>query len=361
MQLKKKICAAALAGAVAVSALSLGFAAWHTDITAGGSVSAQGSWAVSLTDASLTTSETGAQIAQDYSNYQLNNVCNETYYGQVCNEAAVPRTNSGGSGKTPGTQSTSSTYKVSSWLWLVDTTRFDTSLLGTMNTEERRLTMLAGMEDGSIIRLSDTNYTPDGTKVSPMKAWYYYSSKNDFTGSATARPKILAGLIEQSDALIKQLRPDTYQNYALVCVVSNNTQDCPELQFVIASMGNADGSAASSPVTVTDTGATFANVDFSLPGAWANYTLTVTNNGTVDAHLKDTVFTLESENDQLVLDTPDLSDEVIAPGESCTLNVVVKAADIESGSLEDTGTLSITLPYSQADVGTAPEAGHTHG
>ena len=63
----------------------------------------------------------------------------------------------------------------------------------------------------------------------------------------------------------------------------------------------------------------------------------------------------------LVLDTPDLSDEVIAPGESCTLNVVVKAADIESGSLEDTGTLSITLPYSQDTVETAPDAGHTHG
>ena len=44
MNLKKKVCAIALAGAVAVSALSLGFAAWHTDITAGGSASAQGSW-----------------------------------------------------------------------------------------------------------------------------------------------------------------------------------------------------------------------------------------------------------------------------------------------------------------------------
>ena len=127
MQLKKKICAAALAGAVAVSALSLGFAAWHTDITAGGSVSAQGSWAVSLTDASLTTSETGAQIAQDYSNYHLQaNELTTTQVGNLCINAAVPRTNSGGSGKTPGTQSTSSTYKVSSWLWLVDTTRFDT-------------------------------------------------------------------------------------------------------------------------------------------------------------------------------------------------------------------------------------------
>ena len=102
MNLKKKVCAIALAGAVAVSALSLGFAAWHTDITAAGSVSAQGSWAVSLTDASLTTSETGAQIAQDYSNYHLQaNELTATQVGNLCIGAAAPKGTSG----TLGTQS----------------------------------------------------------------------------------------------------------------------------------------------------------------------------------------------------------------------------------------------------------------
>ena len=105
----------------------------------------------------------------------------------------------------------------------------------------------------------------------------------------------------------------------------------------------------------------FADVNLSLPGSWANYTLTVTNNGTANANLADVQIALNSESDQLELAKPELADETLAPGESCTFNVVVKAADIESGDLNATGALSITLPYSQDTVETAPDAGHTHG
>ena len=370
MNLKKKVCAFALAGAVAVSALSLGFAAWHTDITAGGSASAQGSWAVSLTDASLTTSETGAQIAQDYSNYHLQaNELTATQVGNLCIGAAAPKGTSG----TLGTQSSTVGLNRNSncHLCLVDTTRIDITRFGHIptNGDDGRAAMYRNYVDGTdsdapIIRLRDTNVTPDGTELSPVKAWIYYRS-NDTHGDSAVQQKIAAEVVQSAEELLRQLRPDTYQNYALVSFSTNSTSDATkdqsDVQFVIASMGADDGSAASSPVTVTDTGATFANVDFSLPGAWANYTLTVTNNGTANANLADVQIALNSESDQLELVKPELADETLAPGESCTFNVVVKAADIESGDLNATGALSITLPYSQDTVETAPDAGHTHG
>lgn len=359
MGTKKKILAFGLAGVMAVSVMGMGFAAWHTEITASGNISAQAAqsnWNVQITQADLQTSTLGAEIEMDYSGYGLKLVCPETSYGQACNEAAVARKYSS-STKRPGTQST--TYAVSSWLWLIDTTRFDMDQLGKMNTEDRRLAMLSGMEDGSVIRLSDKNTAPDGTEVDPIHAWYYYKNTSDYFGSEAARPTIMNALVEQSDTLVKQLRPDTYHNYVLACVVSDNTQDCPDLQFVIASMKSEDGSE-SSPVSFTETHAQYANVHFTLPGAWANYTMTIQNNGTASAYLEDTVITLESDQDQLVLEQPDLTGEVLAPGESCTLNFVVKADNNDSNTLDATGTLSIQLPYIQADLATAPEAGHTH-
>ena len=350
MNLKKKVCAIALAGAVAVSALSLGFAAWHTDITAGGSASAQGSWELTLTGASLATSQVGAEItpiytepeggyqfyhpgypATDYSLYNLGRDVSaakgdpDLPLGEKLDTLLVDRTN------TTGTSNTRP------WLFALDTTKY---------TWEDITSIRNDVDAFNVIKYDETSVDLD-------RLMYVY---NNPTSGREGYISVGELFLEDATALLKELHPDTYQNYMIVSLFSDKS-GMGAMADLVAYMSDPQ----ENNVVISGTTATFANVDFSLPGAWANYTLTVTNNGTVDAYLKDTVFTLESENDQLVLDTPDLSDEVIAPGESCTLNVVVKAADIESGALEDTGTLSITLPYSQADVGTAPEAGHTHG
>lgn len=354
---KKKLGALALVlcGVVALSAICMGFAKWQTVISASGSQTASGNWDVKISDASLNVS-TGAEIAKDYSNYSLKNVCASNYYGQACIEAAVPRTSTTYFPKT-GTQS--SRTNISGWLWLVDTTRFDMSKLGTLDGEQRRLGMLAGLEDGSVIRLSDTNITPDGTKLEPIKAWNYYKSKTDYFGDSSVRTTIIDGLVSQSDSLIKQLRPDTFYNYALICIAADGTNNCPHLQFEIGRMGSADGTEPKT-VSFTDTEAEFSAVDFSLPDAWAEYTITVTNNGTAKACLEGTEIKLDTENpDQFVLSAPDLSDDVVAPGESCTITVVVKAADNGSSSLDAAGSLSIKLPYSQENPGTA-SSNHEH-
>ena len=78
------------------------------------------------------------------------------------------------------------------------------------------------------------------------------------------------------------------------------------------------------------------------PGGWAEYTITVTNNGTVDAVLDSNSVQLDTENDQLELKTPDLSSDVLAPGQSCTFTFTVQAKADITDDLNDTGTLSVS-------------------
>lgn len=368
----RAVIALALCLATAISLMSLGFAAWHTEITASGNVAASGNWDVSITGADLTTSSVGAQIQLDYSNYHLQaNTLTATQLGNFCISAAVPR-NLYTSG-TRGVQSKNIglNQNQNCYLCLVDTTRIDITRFGhiTTNGDDGRAAMYRTYVDGTdatapIIRLTDTNVTPDGTKIAPLKAWMYYKSKTDYFGDASVRETILADVVEKADELIRQLRPDTYQNYVLVNFatnqVSDTTKDQSDVQFVIAVMALDEGADAPTPVSYTDTEATYCAVNFSLPDAWAEYSITITNNGTADANLADAVIELESDSEQLKLSKPDLTDEVLKSGESCTITVVVQALDGGTDTLDATGTLTIRLPYSQTAVETAPEASHTH-
>ena len=358
MKKSGKLGAAALllCGTLALSAMGMGFAKWQTTLHAEGDVAASGKWDVVLTDASVTLSN-GAEIRENDADYSLQNVIAANKKGQACIEAAVSRTKVT-SYPTTGTQN--SRFAVSSWLWLVDTTRFDLSKLGTLDTEQRRLTMLDGLEQGYVIRLGDDQTAPDGTKIQGMRAWNYYRNKTDYFGDTAAQDKILDGLVAQSDTLLKTLRPDTFRNYALVCMAADGTDHCDHLQFVIASMGRADGQKPAA-VTRTETEAAYSDVEMALPGAWAAYTLTVTNRGTANANLSDAVIVLEGDDTaQLQLDAPDLAGDILAPGQSCTIQVVVQAVDQGKDTLDAAGTLKINLPYLQDTVEAAPEAGHLH-
>ena len=94
---------------------------------------------------------------------------------------------------------------------------------------------------------------------------------------------------------------------------------------------------------------------------FAAWQTNITGSGTASANLADAVIELNTESDQLVLDKPDLSEEVLQPGESCTITFVVKVPEDITGDLDAAGTLTVTLPCSQAAVEAAPAAGHTHG
>ena len=119
--------------------------------------------------------------------------------------------------------------------------------------------------------------------------------------------------------------------------------------------------------TINDNSVTYAPVTFTLPEAWANYNVTITNNGTVNANLSDykVETSLDGEtqfDDVFEVTTPEFGkDEVLAPGESCTFNVVVKAKNGTDNSIEsDTGSFTITLSYVQDEVEAAPAVSHTH-
>ena len=58
---KKKICTLAVAAAIGISALGIGYSAWKTEITAGGNVAASGKWQVVVTDADMKLS-TGTSL-----------------------------------------------------------------------------------------------------------------------------------------------------------------------------------------------------------------------------------------------------------------------------------------------------------
>ena len=55
---------------MAVSAMSMGFAAWQTNITGSGSVAASGKWEIAVTDASLQLSS-GASATREVTTYAL--------------------------------------------------------------------------------------------------------------------------------------------------------------------------------------------------------------------------------------------------------------------------------------------------
>ena len=330
MNLKKKICAFALAGAVALSALSLGFASWQTTITGTGSVNASGKWDVAITGASLSVSD-GASVSKEVTVYNLVRTEmkeDRDIYGSVTWY------------KTGGTPATPSDQPMSKYLdyYMVDTTKF-----GDLVTNEAIASITAEQE--AAIIADDSTYS-----VLEALPYQYWSSTPE---------TIVNTLLADCTNALKAKYPDTYQNYMLVRLAS-----VPSKSFTIGTMQATQMTiqpTGDELAVWTDTDATFANVSFGLPGAWAKYTITVANQGTVNANLSNAVIELTTESDQLVLDKPDLSDEVLQPGESCTITFVVKVPDTVTGDLDAAGTLTVSLPYGQATVEEAPAAGHTHG
>ena len=166
--------------------------------------------------------------------------------------------------------------------------------------------------------------------------------------------RVVDGFLRDAAEVLRQQYPDTWQQYAIVSLTSSS-----QTRFVVATVA-ADETPAS-PAVIENGSVSFADVTFGLPGAWASYTVTVTNNGTVNANLAGAAIALDTQNpEQLTLNQSDLIDETLAPGESCTLTFVLQVPQDYIGELNATGTLTVTLPYAQDTVEPAPAAAHTH-
>lgn len=324
MNKRTKLCAVLVAAVMAIGLMCFGFAQWSTEIHLNGSVSASGSWEVKVTDASVELSNAGAQLVDgtvevnptydvvvypiyvDYKNnyyyFRVDDVNTETV-SMTAEEFAAYSTSMGVSTFASGAKSGDYTFRLS-------------KAEGTENMVEKwyNRTSLKATDGGAM----------DGQCIGKAIAWCY-------KGFPTNVP-------ENSNVILTYADAKSYfeENPAGTETVAAET-------------------------TFTDTEVTYAPVNFSLPGAWANYKVTIVNNGTGNANLSNAVLNFDALDESIyAVDTPDLSGKVLAPGESCTINLVVKVIAEESFSVE-AQSFHVTLSYVQDAVDAAPSAGYTQG
>lgn len=117
------------------------------------------------------------------------------------------------------------------------------------------------------------------------------------------------------------------------------------------------------PAEIAENGqsALLPNASLNLPGAWAQYDLTIRNNGTAAANLSAYSIVLEEDAEIFTLNTPEIGeDEVLAPGESCTLTFNVLVSEDAPEVLDADSVLKVSLQYEQDAVEEAPAPGHIH-
>ena len=339
-----------LALVMAMSAMGMAFSAWHTEITGSGNATASGKWDIKVTDASLEISD-GTTVAKEITELKRTGEKSDSLLASTISSSTWVKDHA-----LMGTQSTEAMSPYVQY-YAIDTSKYS---LDTIKTYTTSAEMIAMRDDETTIALYEH-----------LNAYYrYVTGENDGTPAAaeSSAKAVIDGLIKDTEALLEEMFPETYKNYTIVYISglhSGSAKAWTKYCYTIASMEKTtvyttelDGTSA----VYNDTTVSYSDVAFALPGAWAKYTLTVTNNGTVNADLSGAEFKLVTDNaDQLSLKAPDLSEEVLKAGESCTITLVVEALDNGTDTLEATGNLEIKLPYTQPEVAPAPDAGHTHG
>lgn len=134
-----------------------------------------------------------------------------------------------------------------------------------------------------------------------------------------------------------------------------------EYNDAVEAVSNAEGEVHHL-ATISEDGqsAEFNAAHMDLPGAWAEYSITLVNNGTANANLTDYTFSIDG-SDQFDVNIPALpADEVLKPGETCTVTFTVQVKNDADEVLDENGELNVHLHYEQDAVEAAPEASHTH-
>ena len=321
------------AGVLAVSAMAFGFSKWSSEVDLNGTVSANGKWDVAVTAADAAISSTGAEMKEinAESSYEVVTYpvyvtyYSSGYYGFVIGDEEAAKT------QITYTDFTTN-YGKNAAKWIgVSKFKSGEKIQGTdnytfmLNVDDEYQGIVKEWANRSTLKATDGGAS-DGKQIGTAIAWL-------FNGFKTNKP----------------------------------ANDKVELTWDAANTYFAANSTTTATAEITDNSVTYAPVTFTLPEAWANYNVTITNNGTVNANLSDYKVETSLDSDALFADvfevtTPEFgTDEVLAPGESCTFNVVVKALNGTDNSIEsDTGNFTITLSYVQDDVEAAPAVDHTH-
>ena len=298
---------------IAVCLLAVGFAKWSTDITIGGTVSAEGSWDVKVTAAELELSS-GAELASSEE-------AEFTAYNAYIIENAK--------GKDILSIDISNPYTVS------------------LTAEE--------VADYTSYTYYNKSWASQLTGSSTQSNYFYYVDSEDevtelFGGSAYVYTYITVDCTVSQSAVVSGYEGE---DGALVGYV-----------IKAADVKNAVYETVYSETTFTDTTVSFADVIFSLPGAWASYTVEITNEGTADANLSDYSFEFSDlDEDIYIVSTPEIDeDSVIEPGQTATLvfTVQVDPDYAESTLSAEAESFTVTLTYEADTVDEeVPDASYT--
>ena len=319
------------AGVLAVSAMAFGFSKWSSDVDLNGTVSANGKWEVAVTAADASISSTGAEMEK---------INTKSSYTVVTYPVYVDYKDSSGYYSFRIGDDEAAETKISYTDFTTNYAKNTAKWIGVS-------TFGSGAKSGDYTFMLNVAEKYENI----VKKWWNRSSLEATDGGASDGKQIGTAIAW--------------------CYKGNSTNtpanDKIELTWDAANTYFAANSTTTATAEITDNSVTYAPVTFTLPEAWANYNVTITNNGTVNANLSD--YKVETSldgdaqfDDVFEVTTPKFGkDEVLAPGESCTFNVVVKALNGTDNSIEsDTGKFTITLNYVQDDVEAAPAVDHTH-
>lgn len=336
MKKRTKLLSAVTAGTMALGVMCFGFAQWSTEISANGTVSANGKWDVKITDASITKISNGvtpsleAVTVEPTAQVVEYNVILK-YVGGVNDPNSKPN---------------------GAYMYVIDdknpqTVNITKDELAEFTAQlmiprDKRYYTTAVIPGDSGL----TNFKVDVDESKSSLINYYRPNVLDTTTYSLhlnddgANEGVVVG--KAIGWLIGGFYKDLDGSVQLTYKAAN------------AALENAE-SSTTYPAQFTDTTADYGNVNFSINDAWAEYSLTITNNGTVNANLSNYKFNITELSDEFVVDTPNLNNKVLAPGESCTATFVVKV-NSEGELSADAQPFSVELTYVQDTVDEAPSA-----
>lgn len=336
MKKRTKLLSAVTAGTMALGVMCFGFAQWSTEISANGTVSANGKWDVKITDAAITKISNGVTpsleavtVEQTAQVVEYNVILK--YVGGVNDPNSKPN---------------------GAYMYVIDdknpqTVNITKDELAEFTAQlmiprDKRYYTTAVIPGDSGL----TNFKVDVDESKSSLINYYRPNVLDTTTYSLhlnddgANEGVVVG--KAIGWLIGGFYKDLDGSVQLTYKAAN------------AALENAE-SSTTYPAQFTDTTADYGNVNFSINDAWAEYSLTITNNGTVNANLSNCKFNITELSDEFVVDTPNLNNKVLAPGESCTATFVVKV-NSEGGLSADAQPFSVELTYVQDTVDEAPSA-----
>lgn len=336
MKKRTKLLSAVTAGTMALGVMCFGFAQWSTEISANGTVSANGKWDVKITDASITKISNG--VTPSLEAVTVERTAQVVEYNVILKYVGgVNDPNSKPNGaymyviddKNPQTVNITKDElaEFTAQLMIPRDKRYYTTAVIPGDSGLTNFKVNVDESKSSLINY----YRPNVLDTTTYSLHLNDDGANEGVVVGKAIGWLIGGFYKDLDGSVQL----TYK-------AAN------------AALENAE-SSTTYPAQFTDTTADYGNVNFSIADAWAEYSLTITNNGTVNANLSNCKFNITELSDEFVVDTPNLNNKVLAPGESCTATFVVKV-NSEGELSADAQPFSVELTYVQDTVDEAPSA-----